>query len=173
MGLQGQNTKKTRFFLKTKLALRECISFVCPFRGISFHAPPHRSLKAWVRCRVLQQAWEQIKRCQFICDLSRAREACCSGREPHKHSSLAQLHERRGNGPRFADALRASSHLNVSKSECPTKPSLCYCHRWCRLYRLASKQANKKPESIPTSVFKSDSRTILRTCQGPRMWPFY
>ena len=59
------------------------------------------------------------KRCQIICDPSTLARLAAAAVEPRKHSSLAQSYERRGSGPNFAAALRASNHVNVRKTNAP------------------------------------------------------
>ena len=59
------------------------------------------------------------KRCQIICDPSTLARLASAAVEPRKHSSLAQSYERRGSGPNFAAALRASNHVNVRKTNAP------------------------------------------------------
>ena len=59
------------------------------------------------------------KRCQIICDPSTLARLASAAVEPRKNSSLAQSYERRGSGPNFAAALRASNHVNVRKTNAP------------------------------------------------------
>jgi hypothetical protein len=58
MGLQEQNTKKSRFFSKTRLDLKEGSLFVSPFRGVTLRALLHGSFGARVNNVVLSPSWE-------------------------------------------------------------------------------------------------------------------